>query len=199
MLNFRTTRIIPIALVLILVTICIAGLVSFGRTIFFPDAKETPTSDIVMDTFLDPNSVDHSVKMVVRGALGSDEDFSSYYIQISPTNRKVTTFKGYLKQPVDDIVLENNIPAYEQFVYALNRANMMKGVEFKDDKNDTRGICATGKLYEFQVLEANKPLKTLWTTSCHGAKGSLSANLDQISNLFTTQVPGSSKIINKIH
>lgn len=197
--NFKTAKIIPIALVLIIIAVVIAALFSVARSVFFSNNKTADSSkiDTVQDIFLNPNSVDHSVKMIVRGSLVADEKFRSYEIQISPTSRKVTIFKGYLNQPVDNITLTNNIPAYEQFVYALSKANMMKGSELTGDKNDLRGICAGGRVYEFQVLEADKPVKTLWTSSCSNSKGSLSADRSQLSNLFTSQIPDSSKIINK--
>jgi hypothetical protein len=107
----------------------------------------------------------------------------------------LTLSKGYLNQQFDNIALGNNIPSYEQFVYALNAAGMMSGNQLTNDKNDTRGVCATGKLYEFEVLNAGKSVKMLWATSCSDNSGSETASVSTLRELFTDQIPGA---INKI-
>jgi hypothetical protein len=199
MANYRTTRIIPIALTLVIVAIAIAALVSLARLIFFSGGTNTTTSqiNIIKDALLN-TSADRSVRMTVRGEIVADETFRSYQIQIAPNERTITTYKGYLDQPIGNISLGNNIPAYEQFVYALDKANFMKGTELTGDKNDLRGICATGYVYEFQILKAEESLKQLWTSSCSVARGSLNAKLDQLTKLFIAQISDAKSIIGKL-
>lgn len=198
MSNHRITRIIPIALTLIIVAISIAGLISLARVIFFSgNTKTTSQTDVSKDSLLS-TAVDRSVSMTVRGRIVADEAFRSYQIKVTPTSRAMTTYKGYLAEPIENISLSNNSPAYEQFVYALYKANFMKGDELTGDNNDLRGTCANGYVYEFQIAKAGKPVKQLWTSSCSGAKGSLVASLDQLTSLFIAQVPGAKLVINKI-
>jgi hypothetical protein len=128
--------------------------------------------------------------MMVRGRIVANEDFRSYQIMISPNQRVFTVYKSYLDQPIDNITLGNNTPAYEQFVYALNRAGLMNASELTGNSNDTRGICATGFLYEFQMYKSNKSIKKLWSTSCSRSSGSLKVNVSPSMNLFTVQIPG---------
>ena len=128
--------------------------------------------------------------MTVRGPIVADEDFRTYSIQITPNGRVLTLSKGYLNQQFDNITLGNNIPSYEQFVYALNAAGMMSGSQLTGDKNDARGICATGKLYEFEVLNASKTVKMLWVTTCSDTSGSETASVSTLRELFTDQIPG---------
>src|SRR5680860_310816 len=137
MANYKTTRVIPITLTLIIIAIGIAGLVSLARLIFFSGGTGTTTlqADISKAALLD-TSVDRAVRMTVRGAIVADETFRSYQIQITPNERNFTTYKGYLDQPINYISFGNNVQAYEQFVYALNRANFMKSNELTGDKND---------------------------------------------------------------
>jgi len=198
MSDHRISRIIPIALTLIVVAVSIAALISLARNIFFPgDVKTSSQTDISKEALLS-TAVDRSVSMTVRGKIVADETFRSYKIQITPTSRKITTYKGYLTEPIQNISLENNTPAYEQFVYALYKANFMKSNELTGDNNDIRGICATGNIYEFQISKANKPVKQLWTSTCSGSKGSLNASVEQLTNLFTTQIPDAKTLINKL-
>lgn len=65
----------------------------------------------------------------------------------------MTTYAGYLDQQIDTVQLDNNTRAYEQFVFALNRAGMMSGTPLDGDQNDTRGLCPGGKILEFETLQ----------------------------------------------
>lgn len=196
---YKNTRIIPIVLLFLTIAIAVAALVSIARVLFFSGNTGTTTTqtNISKETLLSTNA-DRSVTMSVRGKLVADEDYRSYQIKITPNERKLTTYKGYLDEPISNITLGNNLPAYEQFVYALYRASLITGTELTGDKNDTRGICATGYLYEFQVLKADKSVKSLWTTSCDGAPGSLKATLSRLTNLYTVQIPKASSLTSKL-
>ena len=195
----RSSRIFPILVILVIVAIAVVALVSVGRVIFgggsnTADKTEIDTSrQALLDTALN-----HSVRMTVRGPIVASEDFESYQITVSPENRKITQFAGYLGQSLQSKQFDNNSKAYEEFVYALDKANMMRGRELKDEANDTRGICAKGDLYEFEVLKDNSVVKKLWTSTCRGSKGSLNADLSQVRNLFTDQIPKKSDILNDI-
>jgi hypothetical protein len=198
MANYRTARIIPIALTLIIIAIAIAALVSLARLFFFSSSTMTASQVNTTKEALLSTSADRSVRMTVRGGIIADEDFRTYQIQVTPNGRTLITYKGYLGQPIDNIYLGNNIPAYEQFVYALYRANLIRGTELTGDSNDLRGVCAIGFVYEFQVLKADKQIDQLWTSSCSNARGSLSANVGQLTNLFTAQIPDSQLLIDKL-
>jgi hypothetical protein len=195
----RSSRIIPIALILIIVAVAIAGLISLARAVFFSDSSSQTVSqvDTSRDALLN-TSASHSVTMTVRGSIVADEDFRSYQIVVTPTNRTLTSFVGYLDKKVDQIALGNNTTAYEEFVHALDRANFVKGTELTGDKNDLRGICSAGRVHEFGTLDANVSVKTLWTSTCRDAKGSLNANVNVLRSLFINQIPGGQTLINTL-
>lgn len=199
MANYKTARIIPVALTLIIIAIAIAALVSLARFFFFSGSTSTTTSQAsTTKEALLSTSADRAVRMTVRGNIVADEDFRSYQIQATPNGRTLITYKGYNNQPIDNISLGNNIPAYEQFVYALYRDNLIRGTKLTGDSNDMRGVCATGYVYEFQILKADKQVDQLWTSSCSNARGSLSANVGQLTNLFNAQIPDSQSLIYKL-
>jgi hypothetical protein len=200
MANFKNSRIIPIALVLIIIAVAIAAVVSLTRAVFFSGSSNQTSTAKVDDSqqSLVSTTAERSVRMTVRGAIVADESFHSYRIVISPNTRNLTTFNGYLDTQVDQVALGNNIPAYEEFVHALSNANLAKGTELTGDKNDIRGICATGLVYQFDIINADKIVKNLWTSTCKGSSGSLDASVTQLRSLFTVQIPDAQTLIRKV-
>lgn len=192
------TRFFPIIIIIIIAALVIAAVVSIGRAVFNgggDSSEETSQVDQGRDALLD-TSAGHSVQMTVRGPIVAEENFNSYRVSVSTTERAMSVYSGYLESQINGKTLENNTQAYEQFVYALDKANMMKG-QMPDDetKNDIRGICASGYVYEFAVLSGGNEVKKLWTSTCDGSKGTLDASKDQLSRLFLTQIPDSNKLI----
>ena len=194
-------RLVPIVLVLIIVGLVIAALVSVGRTFFggsgnSPSPSASPQVNAGKQA-LTSTLADRSVRMTVRGPLVADENFHSYVVTISPSQRTLTTYQGYSGQAVDTVQLANTNAAYEQFVYALDKAKLMDGTLLTGDANDTRGVCASGMLYQFDVLQGANTIQSLWTSTCAGSRGSLKANLTQVQRLFQTQVPDVAKYTSK--
>lgn len=194
--NGGARRVIPIILILVVIAIAIAAVVSIGQNIFSGGAQPEAVNQGKVS--LVNTGEDRSVRMTVRGPIVADESFNSYTITIKSTTRTLTTYSGYLDRQVETKQLTNNIPAYEQFVYALNRATMMDGIELTGSANDTRGICAAGRVYEFETLRGNNTIKSLWTSSCKAYPGSLKASSAQLENLFKIQIPDYGKMLNKV-
>ena len=200
MANYRTSRIIPVVLVVVVIIIAIAALVSLARVVFFSGTRSASTEqiDVSRDALLN-TSLGHRVTMTVRGPIVADEKFSSYKIDISPDSRTVTTYTGYLDAVVSQEMLGNNVASYEEFVHALDKAELAKGDQFEGDKNDTRGICATGNVYQFSIYDGTNEVKNLWTSTCSGSKGSLDASIKQLTDLFVNQLPSANSLIRKIN
>lgn len=190
----NSSRILPILLVLIVVAIAIAGLVSLGRMIFGGESADPNQVDVGREALLN-TSVDRSVRMTVRGPIVADEEFRSFQVTISPTSRRIVTYSGYLENTIETKQYSNNVKAYEEFVHALDKANMMNGQAFEGEKDDTRGICATGNVYEFEVVRGGESVKRLWTSTCKGSPGSFKASVKQVESLFLEQIPDSRDVL----
>jgi hypothetical protein len=190
MAKYNRTQILPIAVILVIIVVAVIALVSVARILFFSNATTTSSSDLSssQQALLD-TSVDREVLMTARGPIVASEDFRAYEIIVNSSSRVLTVYKGYGNQAISKTKLANSVAAYEQFVYALNRANFMNGAELTGDSNDVRGICATGQLYDFQILNKGEKVKELWTTSCSSSRGSLGVSLTTIKKLFTVQIP----------
>ena len=189
MYKSSSSRVVPIIIILIVVAIVIAVLVSVGRAIFGGgDAPTQGQVDMGKEALLN-TAVERSVRMTVRGPIVADENFRSYQIAVDSSSRRLTTSSGYLEQTIDSVQLGNNTKAYEEFVYALNNAKLMEGEVLTGEKDERRGRCATGRLYEFEVMQSTSVVKRLWTTTCKGSRGSLEASVNQVRNLFHEQIP----------
>lgn len=193
--NSGAQRIIPIILVIIIVIVAVAALISVGRSLF--GGPTEPVVNTGKEALLN-TSLDRSVRMTVRGPIVGDDVFHTYSITVSPTTRNLTTYQGYLQNQLATRDLSNNSKAYEQFVYALNRANMMEGKEPEGDANDTRGVCATGRLFRYDVMQSSNVVQSLWTTNCSRSKGSLKAVNQQLVNLFNAQIPNYTQLTSPI-
>ena len=191
------SRLIPIILIIIIAIVVISALIALGRAIFLGNVPSDQAINSGRSALLD-TAIDRSVRMNVRGPIVADEDFHSYQIAVTPTSRTLTTYVGYLNRTLDTTALSNTTPAYEQFVYALDKANLTKGTPLTGDMDDTRGICATGNVVEFEIRRAQEVVEHLWTSTCSGSKGSLDASVTQLQNLFIRQIPNAKALINKI-
>lgn len=195
MSRYRNSRVFPIALLLIAVAVSIAALVSLARVVFWPgESTDTVKVDTAEQTLLS-SDVKNSVEMRVRNDIVGDENFRSYRVTISPESRTFVSYKGYSGTAIDTVTLKNTPAAYEEFTYALKRARMIDGTQLTDEKNDLRGICATGTLYVFEVRTGNDIVKQLWTSTCSDAKGSLRVSYRPLHDLFVDQVPDAAKLI----
>lgn len=195
----RGARLLPMFISLIVIIIAVVLVVSIGRMLFFgaaeSDTSTQDTTDVGRDALLNTNS-GHSTRLTVRGPIVANENFQSYTVSVSPTSRAMVVYTGYLDSVEQTKDYTNNIAAYEQFVYALDKANMMKGDEPASDvENDLRGICATGFVYEYSVLSGGESVKRLWTSTCGGSKGTLTASVAQLNSLFSQQIPAYNDVV----
>lgn len=198
MATYRSARIFPVILVIVIIVIAIIALVSLARAVFFSGGASNDAVTDISQVALLATDADRRVEMTVRGPIVADERFASYRITISPSQRTLTTYRGYLDSVVDRIELSNNVAAYEEFVFALDKAGLADGDEYGDERDDVRGVCATGQVTQFGILNKGKSVKTLWTSTCRGSSGTLDARATHLSRLFTRQIPDADSVIKKV-
>lgn len=191
-------RIFPVIVVLIVIALAVAGLVAAGRAIFGGGNQSTSSQPDVSREALLNTASSRSVRMTVRGPIVADENFRSYQLTVSNSSRTLTTYSGYLAKPIASKQLSNNTVGYDEFVHALDKTNLAKGEAFSGEKDDTRGICASGKVYEFEILDGSSVVKRLWTSTCKGSPGSLKASVKQLEVLFLEQVPDRKELLKTV-
>lgn len=200
MSRYKTQRIAPILLAIVIIIVTVAGLVALGRILFSGTKSNNSTSQstesvisATRDNLLKTTD-GRSISMTVRGPIVADEDFRSYRIAISPSSRTFEAFTGYLESSTSNQSLANNTAAYNQFVNALDKARLVNSAPTDRETANLLGICATGKVYEFNILDGGNSTALYWTSTCSGSKGNLSANVTQLSSLFLAQIPSGSNI-----
>lgn len=185
-------KIVPILIAVIIIALIVAALVSLGRMLFAGNSgnkTDTTTESQKIRTDLLDVSNGRGVRFTERGPIISDEQFKSYQIVITPTTRTYTTYNGYLDRVISSKVYQNNDKAYEELVYALDKAYIYK-LRDTQGNDDIRGICATnGRLYIVETTNIDTATHTLWTSTCKGSAGNMGANLSQVKALFVNQVP----------
>ncbi len=194
------SRFVPILLVIVITIVAVAAVIAIGRALLGggqQDNSKTDTSDAGRVSLLSTDTT-RSVRLTVRGPIVANENFRSYQITISPESRIMTTYEGYLDKELATKKLDNNVPAYTEFVYALDKRKMMNGTQLTDEQNDLRGVCASKKLYEFETLVNGEVVKKLWTSDCEGAKGSAQASVNEILDMFLKQIPDGNKMVREI-
>lgn len=195
-------RILPIIIVIVIVALVVATLVTVGRMLFSGNGdtsqeKKQTTSSVIEQAVLAQDG-ERGVRWTVRGPIVADEKFRSYQITITPSTRTYVTYSGYLDQVIDTKTYSNNVKAYEQFVYALNKTNIAKARDTKDA--DLRGVCATnGLAYEFETLVNDDPDHTMWSSTCKDSQGTMTADPLQVQALFTNQIPDFRPLFTKIY
>lgn len=191
------SRLFPFVVLLIIVAIVVIGFVAIGRMIFGGgQSQQAPSEQSQLSNQLLATDSDRSVTMTVRGPIVGDENFRSYEMTISPSGRSIFTWKGYDRSKIiAEKQLPNDTKAYTEFVNALAYAGFTKTL--KTDIDDTNGLCANGRVYNFSLATGANTTNSRWTTNC-GVKGSFDGDGSAIRQLFIKQIPDASKLIGDI-
>ncbi|MEP6710503.1 MAG: hypothetical protein ABJA64_02195 [Candidatus Saccharibacteria bacterium] len=189
-------RIIPFAFILVILILIIAAITAVVRVVFNNNAPTTSVVDTSSVALLS-TTAEHKVRMTVRGPIVGNEQFRSYQVTVTPDSRDFVRYSGYLDQPLVSKHYGNNVKAYDEFVHALSKANLNKGAALTGDADDTRGICATGQVLEFEIISGDTVTKRLWTSTCKASPGSLATDSTQLRVLFLAQVPDANNYIGK--
>ena len=195
------SRFIPILLVIVIMIVAIAAVIAIGRALLGGGSSNNSTNTVVTDegrTALLTVDNSRSVRLTVRGPIVSNESFRSYRVTISPEERDITTYEGYLEKVIETKKFDNNNRAYEELVHALDKRRMMDGRVLTEEQNDLRGICASGQIYQFDTLVNGETVRSLWTSDCDGSKGSATANVSEVINMFLNQIPEGRKIVSGV-
>ena len=189
------SRFVPILLVIVITIVAVAAVIAIGRALFGKnDSGQTDQNVNTGQVVLLSTEEGRAVRLTVRGPIVANENFRSYSVIISPSSRDMTTYEGYLDKEINQKKLDNNVKAYTELIYALDKRKMMNGTQLTEQQNDLRGICASGKVYKFETLKDNSVVKSLWTSDCSGSKGSAQANVNEILDMFLKQIPDGKKM-----
>ena len=189
----------PIIIVIIVIALIVAAIVTVVRMAMNGSSGEgqTNTKTATLQESELNREASRSVRWTVRGPIVADENFRSYQITVTPNSRTFVTYSGYLEQVMDTKKYDNNTKAYEEFVYALDKANIGATRDAKDE--EFRGVCATkGVAYMFETLNNSEPDNTVWSSSSKDSAGTMGADPLKVQALFVNQIPDFNPLFNKV-
>lgn len=192
------SRLLPIILAIIVIAVAVFAVVAVGRALLNRNQEEVDPIDSSASRSLLTTDADRAVRMTVRGPITADEEFHSYQIEISPIGRRMATYSGYQERVIEDERYSSSTTAYVEFVHALSRAEFTREASLSDEQDDTRGACADGRLYTFEIMQAQSVDKSLWTTSCRDLPGSFAGDAPEARRLFLGQIPDSNALLRDI-
>ena len=194
MVNYKTARIIQVGLTLVIAATIIVAIISIVKAV--SSNISNSNSDTSYQSLLSTDA-NASVKMSVRGAIVGDDEFRSYQIVVTPNKRTLVVYKGYTDTIIKTVELSNNVAAYREFVYALAKFGLANGSQ-SSDENASVGVCPSGYVYQFDIQKDGSSVKTLWSSSCSSARGTLSGSYKKYRELFISQITDGQDIIDDI-
>lgn len=128
----------------------------------------------------------NSVTYTVYGPVVAEEQRRGIRITVTENERRVEVLEGYYETVGKSQTFENNQPAYDTLLIALDGA----GFDQYDRRNtiDERSQCPTGNRFVFEAqYEGNESLRS-WTTTCRKT-GNFQGDPALVKTLMQNQIP----------
>lgn len=185
-----------ILLIIIVAIVLIGGIVFLAQSLF-GGGTVAPTSSPQESNLLTEPTDNTRVVMTVRGPVTAREKHYDIRLEISSTKRLLVVTTGYDNPTeVKRIELDNDQGAFTDLLLALNTAGYTSKSDATIDKND--GLCATGQLITFSLMDGDNTNTESWTTSCGAVTGDFTGQSSAVIDLLLNQIPGSHQAIQSV-
>lgn len=187
-------------LLILLVIFClIGGFFWFAQEIFFGKKSENSSAKLnAGEKLLENPNNNLGARISVRGPIIAQEKHYSLAMTITQNSRNLTIWRGYDGEIFKQIQRTNSAKSFADFVGAIKRAGIATERKITDQgKGSKAGICASGQLIKFEILEKNSVKFSLWTTSCKSNPGNFGGEGENIKELFLRQIPNAQLEINR--
>lgn len=136
-------------------------------------------------------NTDTTVQFTELGPYVADQSFQGFRIDVGASETVIQTLQGYQETITNTQTFNNNETGFADFLSALDVAGFQKGNP-SPPKSDSRGYCATGTTYVFEVLTDSGTSQRWWWTSC--GEGNFQGSPQRVISLFEQQVPNFEQI-----
>lgn len=152
-----------------------------------------PKQQIDLNSYATTDAV---VRMTIDGPVNADSLHRQIQISIDNSQAEIQIMNGYQGDVKLDKTFDNNQPAFEAFLHAINLAGYTKGNP--DPKlSDERGYCPQGSRYVFELLQGGDTIQRYWSTAC-GGQGTYGGKTTLTRELFQAQIPDFDKFTGNI-
>lgn len=181
----RAARQIIIFLVVVIGIVLLLSLVFGGNK----NTNKQPTVQKI--TLVDFAKRDSQVVSITDGVINGDDEHRAIRITVDRNTRTMDVIQGYQGNVIASQSYVNNQQAYAEFLSALAKASFASSR--KTSLASENGVCATGRRYVFELLEANKSISRTWTANC--VKGNTNADPARVTKLFRNQITDYDKLM----
>jgi hypothetical protein len=175
----------------------VIGLFGLAIYTFFSSQISNRPAAVKPLTLVDYFSRDTAqVRYTVSGPTVADEYHNAITISVGKVRRSVEAFRTYAETPAFTQEFDNNQPAFEDFMRAIQNAGFTAAKTRAGNPTEV-GLCPTGQRYVFELIDNGKTVLRTWATSC-GDAGTFNGSPATIRSLFQAQIPGYAKLVNGI-
>lgn len=199
----RTVAILGVILIVILLGVGVFNAFKSGQSGAKPRPTPVPEATPRPVSVLDyVDSDDAEVRLTTLGRIVAKESHIDETISILKARRNIYFVRAYSGTADPNVSFDNNQPAFEDFMRALNHAGFTaikpppKAGAPKPVDTEV-GLCPGGQRYIYEIIKSGQSVYRAWSTSCNdpttfgGAAGS-------IKQLFNNQIPNYNKIVSGV-
>ncbi len=172
----------------VLLILSVWGVFAIGKRVFRPSGSKVAgiTTITASDNYEKFIANGNGAQLEVQGPVKGNEDFKSYKITITPSERRVQLIRGYDGVVTKEQSSANSQQAYEVFMRSIGKLNFDSKTSGVTE--DERGFCPMGRRYIYSILdESDMPLVRTWATSCGNSGNSKASGAVRL--LFNEQIP----------
>lgn len=142
-------------------------------------------------------TTDAEVELTIDGPIVADQNHQAIKIAVSNDSVTYQAIQGYQGSVIKEETYPNNVNAYTNFLFALERAGFTEGDNASDLKNNL-GYCPLGDRYVLELNQDGQDIENYWSTSC-GSPNTYKGNLSLTLTLFQDQVPNYSSLASNVN
>jgi hypothetical protein len=129
---------------------------------------------------------DVQARMTIDGRIVALEKHYSVTMTVGKLHRNLDVYQGYSATASTADALDNNQPAFEDFMRALHNAGFDSSSKNPKASNTYIGLCPFGQRYIFEFFQGGNTLMSSWSTTCSDPTD-FTGNAATIRTLFQTQ------------
>ncbi len=152
-----------------------------------------------VDKFASYSNTGAVASLTIDGPIVANQNFNQVIVKVSSSSSKIYIINGFNNAVVKEQVFSNNPNAFNAFLKSL----ALSGFEIKNNNSNGLkgpiGVCPNSDSYVFKFIDGNKTIVNSWQTNCLNQPYTFGGNLNEVLNLFESQIPSYSQDVNNLN